>query len=90
MWSKVLTPEEAARVWSILVVFAGARLSQTDMFMHHAVVNGVTEYRFIGKLGFGGKYYSDNRVSCYPEDRTPERDEIIRITNEKLKALNLS
>jgi hypothetical protein len=61
------------------------------------------EFRFCGKLGFGGKFHmhptsfafpnvlaGDYRayVSCYPEDRTPERDELIEAANERLTKLN--
>jgi hypothetical protein len=46
------------------------------------------EYRFQGALGFGGKFYPQNmRVSCYPEDETPERREMVRRANEALRAL---
>jgi hypothetical protein len=47
----------------------------------------VTEWRVGGKLGFGGKFWRyDGKVfvTCYPEDRTPERDAIIKQTNEEL------
>lgn len=43
------------------------------------------EFRFQGKLGFGGKCYaSSNRriwVSCYSEDETPEMTELIKVVN---------
>lgn len=46
------------------------------------------EFRFIGDLGFGGKFWIDSRrgmwVNCYPEHGTPERLAIIEKTNEAL------
>jgi hypothetical protein len=48
------------------------------------------EYRFMGKLGSGGKFYntySGWRVSCYHEDNTPIRKELIERINEKLSIL---
>lgn len=61
------------------------------------------EFRFCGKLGFGGKFHmhptsfampnartGDYRayVSCYPEDRTPECEALIEAANERLTKLN--
>jgi hypothetical protein len=51
-----------------------------------------TEYRIMGRLGFGGKFWnSSNRdvpdVDCYPEDKTAERLQIIDETNAALRAL---
>lgn len=47
------------------------------------------EYRFIGSLGFGGKFWCDGRwrVTCYREDDTPARLEAIAATNEALREL---
>ncbi len=43
------------------------------------------EWRFQGKLGFGGKYYSGrNVVDCYTEDRDDKTTKIIEELNEKL------
>lgn len=55
-----------------------------------ALVNGATEYRFCGELGFGGKFYLDSDrwfVSSYSEDMTPKRKDIITLTNALLKEL---
>jgi hypothetical protein len=43
----------------------------------------------MGALGFGGKIYADQngrewRVSYYPENRTPERDEMVLHANRAL------
>ena len=48
------------------------------------------EYRFMGKLGSGGKFYNNYsgwRVSCYHEDDTQIRKELIVKINEELSAL---
>lgn len=55
------------------------------------------EYRFMGRLGFGGKFWwqiphnlpgrkplGQWYVTCYPEDSTPERERMIDATNEAL------
>lgn len=48
----------------------------------------IEEYRFSGKLGFGGKYWRlRNEVNCYPEDETKERHKLIQKINERLKLL---
>lgn len=48
------------------------------------------EYRFMGKLGSGGKFYntySSWRVSCYQEDDTQIRKDLITQINKKLSVL---
>lgn len=49
-----------------------------------------TEYRFVGSLGFGGKFRRDPHqwsVDCYVEDMTPERRAKIAVANGELEAL---
>ncbi len=77
----------ANKVFDVLVKYAGARESLRDDFVHN---HPCQEYRFQGNLGFGGKYYSrGNRVSCYQEDETPERAQIIKQTNHHLTLLEI-
>ena len=51
------------------------------------------EYRFMGALGFGGKFRNNGNlnntpyVDCYPENETPERLSMIDRANERLAAL---
>jgi hypothetical protein len=52
------------------------------------------EYRFIGALGFGGKFWPGSGdelnppyVTCYQEDETPERRAMIDKANKRLKEL---
>ena len=43
------------------------------------------EWRFSGKLGFGGKYWSQrNSVNYYLEDETKERDILVEKINKLL------
>jgi hypothetical protein len=83
--------ELAARVYGVLMAHAGARDDHrgleefVDTWPHRS-----TEYRFMGSLGWGGKVWFDRGrvyVTCYPEDRTPDRDAVIQKTNERLTAL---
>lgn len=50
------------------------------------------EWRFMGNLGIGGKFYSTRQkwwVNCYPEDRTVERAHIICRVNAQLERMRL-
>lgn len=81
------------RVWNILVEHAGARKTSTwerDSFIRSFVNETNYEWRFQGLLGFGGKFYRNCGrmwISCYSEDRTPERDAIIARVNPMLAEL---
>lgn len=89
-------------IYLILVRYAGASidpavdpdtgefidLSMDNFVDHHTkeTKHKTTEWRFQGKLGFGGKYHADtNQVSMYPEDSTPERRLTMVSTNRMLK-----
>lgn len=80
-------------IWDVLVAVCGANRDDFPGFEACAKNESLPiEYRFQGKLGFGGKIWIDrNRpfgeVSCYKEDETPERLEIIENTNELLASL---
>lgn len=80
-----LTEQQKRTVWDVLVDACGARPEQWADFNYH--FPQCREYRFQGTLGFGGKVYADARrvrVSCYSEDRTPERDALIELANAAL------
>ena len=90
-----LTLDIANKVYDILVEI-GALEIMRDAFIHTQSTEECNEWRFQGKLGFGGKFwnewsYLDDepkwRVSCYSEDETPEREKIIEETNQKLRTL---
>lgn len=82
----------AERVYDLLVKHAGAVDSDTerDLFVLAQTGKHCTEWRFIGKLGFGGKFWRNAGhiyVNCYVEDTTPDRQLIINHTNTALWAL---
>lgn len=78
------------KVYDLLVSIGGAPegYRYSFIFAHTADNTICTEWRFIGLLGFGGKYRSEtNSVSCYSEDETPERLSLIRKLNAELSKL---
>lgn len=79
------------KCYSVLVKDARAsesmRLSFINAMMDDRQYHECYEFRFCGDLGFGGKFWRyDGKVSisCYPEDLTPDRKDIIDIVNKKL------
>lgn len=76
------------QVWTILVEQAGALEGDRHRFVRSVVQDGLTEWRFCGNLGFGGKVWCRHDgtlyVSCYPENMTAEREQIIERTNAAL------
>lgn len=89
-----IPPALVARVWQILVEECGCSNS-TPRFMEFRYYLGRQalgghEFRFVGALGFGGKFYNDGRkwwVSCYREHENPERLAMIERANARLAAL---
>lgn len=84
-----------SKVYDILVQEAGAVEDERESFLHHhPPTHTPSEWRFRGKLGFGGKFRCDPHrkvpyyVSCYHEDRTPERAAIEMKVNNLLKDLH--
>jgi len=72
--------------YAVLVEHAGAIPSDRDNFVYHCLKDDhpLTEWRFSGKLGFGGKFRRLRQkvyVDCYPEDETSERKAIIQKVN---------
>lgn len=91
-------PEPAAepfffRVYDALVRLCEANDHQSDrMQWDNFWMSDGNEYRFIGALGFGGKFFRSRSswwVSCYPEDETPMRKLRIGETNRALDVLRL-
>ncbi len=83
---------KASKVYDVLVRMGGASEMMRDSFIHHhSEERGrdiCHEWRFGGRLGFGGKYWSSyNYVNCYSEDSTPERMSLIEIINQELKKI---
>lgn len=76
---------KANKIYTVLVNICGAEESGRMNFIHRFPT--LTEYRFIGALEFGGKYYKDGRVTCYPEDETPERLTMIKEANQQIQRI---
>lgn len=82
-------------VYRILIEECGAYDSESEHsnFTYQMAKNNVVEYRFQGKLGFGGKLWNNDRadgrcriyVNYYKEDETEERNKIEKKTNERLE-----
>jgi hypothetical protein len=91
--SEGLEESIADRIWTVLVQEAGASERDRAAFVYHQTHHFVTEYRFCGNLGFGGKiwrgssYQSPVYVTCYGEDENTKRTKAIENTNRKLKEL---
>lgn len=96
-----LTAEQANAIFDTLVTYAGAREDNRDYFVSIQTREHLTEYRFGGSLGFGGKVWRNTGhrpdgtwgecwyVSAYPEDigRSPDMRPAIDATNTALAAL---
>lgn len=79
-----MNKEKLNKVYDLLVSIGGAYEPERDSFIYHHT-EGCSEWRFSGKLGFGGKYRSGyNRVDCYLEDETPERIKLMNELNSEL------
>ena len=85
------------RAWDVLVQHAGAHDPhghQRENFVRAACqrekMHRLTEYRFGGSLGFGGKFWRAGGklyVSCYAEDRDIERNAVEKKVNAILAEL---
>lgn len=87
-----LTHDQADAIYTALVAHAGASEDDRRFFVEAQTDDYHYEYRFIGGLGFGGKFWrNDGRwyVSAYPEDVRvrPSRQQAINNTNAALSAL---
>lgn len=86
-----MTESQANAVYDVLMKHAGLNEHLREDFVRYQTVGTGQEFRFIGSLGFGGKFYAEPyqwRVGCYREDETPARLEMIKETNEALKELH--
>jgi hypothetical protein len=81
----------ADRILDILIEECGAHPALRPEFQQFASGNRPTEFRFIGSLGFGGKFWNYAGrwyVNCYPEDKTIERIDAIEKANKRLSRLH--
>ncbi|WP_045740776.1 hypothetical protein [Actinoplanes rectilineatus] len=96
--TNTLTADQANAIYDILTQHAGAHEDGRSNFVTAQTGNGPAEYRFQGSLGFGGKFWRTTgmrrtdrnlswRVTCYEEDRTPDRDVAVEATNRALAGL---
>lgn len=76
------------RIYDILVKVCGASEGERDSFIfHQSQKNFPTEWRFIGTLGFGGKFWRGHSriyVNCYAEHETPAARKTIEEANKQL------
>ena len=87
-----MSEEKANKIYDLLVSIGGASETMRNAFIyHHSKDKDICEeWRFCGKLGFGGKYRSRyNAVDCYSEDETKERLKIITKLNLELSKIVL-
>lgn len=98
MKTERIPPQVANDIWRILVEECGCRDDRHDHYSFVHYLSGAAggfghEYRFMGALGFGGKFYNDHyrwRVGCYPEHVSPKREAMIQRANDRLAELRLS
>jgi len=92
METKLLTEEFANKVYDVLVEHGGAKEdTRSDFIFHHCEYEyGCMEWRFMGKLGSGGKYRSErNGVSYYPESETSEMVKTKILIEEELSKIKI-
>ena len=83
-----MNAETANKVYDILVKECGASEAERFSFVTEFTSEVPTnEWRFCGNLGFGGKFWIRGYVTCYQEDKTPERLAMIEKANEQLKVI---
>ena len=92
MRGKRLSSCFANNVYDILVEHAGANESMRNDFIFSHTDDDDNrlcwEYRFQGKFGFGGKWWSEtNKVTYYAEDRTKRLDKLEAKVNKLLSEL---
>lgn len=97
MMCRPIDAKLATAIYDVLVQECGAspEPDQRDYFVHSLTdaSHPCPEYRFQGKLGFGGKFRNNGNnadtpyVDCYPEDETPARRAMIDHANARLARL---
>lgn len=75
-------------VYDILVELGAIEKMRTAFTQYLLDKDYSKEWRFQGKLGYGGKYYfPENRVDCYSEDFDEKTQILIEEANKKLRLL---
>ncbi len=90
-----LTTDQANAVYDILIRHAGGEEHDRDTFVYSQTSRFQPEYRFMGGLGFGGKFRRNRDgiyVDGYFEDvkDRPDRQRAIDVTNAALAGLRAS
>ena len=95
--SSYIPLEYAIKIGKILIEIGGANpkilQSDYDAFLSYLTDDKSRwdiEYRFMGHLGYGGKFrttYNSWKVDCYSESETPERLKLISRINKELQKL---
>lgn len=81
-----MTEEQANSIYDILVELGGASERMRDAFIYaHHTKKDCDEWRFQGKFGFGGKFWSKYLdVNYYSEHETDELNELKQTINNKI------
>lgn len=94
--SSYIPLEYALKIGKILIEIGGANpkiiLPDSDflLYLSDDKSRWDIEYRFMGHLGYGGKFrttYNSWKVDCYSESENPERLKLIDRINKKLQKL---
>jgi len=89
-----MNSKTANKIYDILVLECGARESERERFVDAQTAKLISEWRFCGNLGFGGKFWRHERkwfgkenryVNCYEEDLTLEREIMLLKANIRLR-----
>ena len=88
-----MNAKTANKIYDILEKECGAWVSEREGFVYHQVNDEedlTSEWRFCGKLGYGGKFWRANDrlyVNYYNEDQTKERDAMVERANKLLEQI---
>jgi len=91
-----MTEEQAREAIKIINEECAANIDDRDAYSFISYVtkeeHGYREWRFIGSLGFGGKFRVNSDrphpyVDCYREDETPSRLDAIKRANKRLELI---
>ena len=83
-----ISENDARAIYRILCEECGALEYGLEDFVRSC--DEITEYRFQGRLGFGGKFWNYGGrwyVTCYSEDQTPKRRAMINAAGRRLVEL---
>lgn len=87
-----MAKKTANKIYDVLVNEGGASETMRNSFVYAYEKDDedeMTEWRFSGNLGFGGKYWKQrNQVTCYSEDETTERNILVDKINKLLLDIN--